>query len=56
MNTNTETVRWKIGATATTTSGMQLESGRSEDIVGVGNISVIAEAGTNQQVAVQWGV
>jgi hypothetical protein len=55
MNLGDENIRMKIGATATTSSGIRLEPGRSEDFSGVGNISVIAEQGTNQQVAVQWG-
>jgi hypothetical protein len=52
--TNTDNVRWKVGGTATLTSGMILEPGRSEDFRAGGNISVIATAGTNQVVFVQW--
>jgi hypothetical protein len=55
-DTNTANVRVKIGAAATVSSGMQFQPGRSEDYVGVGNISVIAESGTNQKIYVQWGV
>jgi hypothetical protein len=52
---NTANVRYKVGAAATTTSGMQLQSGRSEDNMIGGDISVIAESGTNQKVYVQFG-
>lgn len=52
---NTQNIRWKIGATATTTSGMVLEPGRDTGYIPCSTtISVIAEAGTNQSVAVQW--
>lgn len=59
MNTTVtaaETIRVKIGGVATTTSGMRLEPGRSEDFDVAGNISVIAEAGTNQCISVIFGV
>jgi hypothetical protein len=46
----------KIGGTATATSGMQFQPGRSEDYNAVGNISVIAEStATAQKLYVQWG-
>lgn len=51
-----ETIRVKIGGVATATSGMRLEPGRSEDFNVAGNISVIAEAGSNQCVSVIFGV
>lgn len=54
LSSNTVNVRWKVGAAATTTSGMRLEPGRSEYIPLGANISVIAESGTNQVVTVQW--
>lgn len=55
--TNATTIRFKVGGTATISSGMQLQPGRSEDFQCVGNISVIAEdAATNQHVNVIWGV
>lgn len=56
-DTNTANIRYKVGAAATTTSGMQLQPGRSEDNLMSGNISVICEtAATNQKVYVQFGV
>lgn len=58
LSDNTNNVRYKVGAAATTTSGMRLEPGRSETYAGgpAANISVIAEGGTNQVVSVQWTV
>lgn len=55
MNLGGQNLRVKIGGAASVSSGMRLEPGRSEDFNGVGNISVIAELGTAQAVAVQWG-
>lgn len=52
---NTAILRVKIGATASTTSGIQLQSGRSEDFNIAGNISVFAESGSGQKVYVQFG-
>lgn len=54
-DTNAANIRVKIGGTATTTSGIQFQPGRSEDYTAVGNISVIAESGTNQKICVQFG-
>lgn len=56
LSSNSDNIRYKIGAAATTSSGMRLEPGRSENFNSgpATNISVIAEAGTNQVVAVQW--
>lgn len=56
LSDNTNNVRYKIGAAATTTSGMRLEPGRSENFNNgpAANVSVIAEAGTNQAVTIQW--
>lgn len=54
-DSNTANVRVKIGGTATTSSGIQFQPGRSEMIKGGGNISVIAESGTNQKISVQFG-
>lgn len=46
-SSNAANIRWAIGATATTTSGMRLEPGRDTGFVPVGaNISVVAESGT----------
>jgi hypothetical protein len=55
-DTNVANIRVRIGGTATVTSGLQLQPGRSEDFNAVGNISVIAESGTNQKVNVHFGV
>lgn len=55
-DTNTATIRLKIGGTATTSSGIQFQPGRSEDFEAVGDISVIAESGTNQKINVTFGV
>jgi hypothetical protein len=54
-DTNVANIRVKIGGTATISSGMQFQPGRSEDYIAVGNISVIAETGTNQKISVQFG-
>lgn len=54
-DTNSVNVRIKLGGTATITSGVQLQPGRSEDFAVAGNISVIAESSTNQQVNVTFG-
>lgn len=54
-DTNVANIRFKVGAAATTTSGIQLQPARSEDCPVGGNISVIAESGTNQKVYVQFG-
>jgi hypothetical protein len=54
-SSNTNNVRYKIGAVATITSGMKMEPGRDTGYIPcAANISVIAEAGTNQVVTVQW--
>lgn len=56
LSDNSNNIRYKMGATATTTSGMRLEPGRSENYNSgpAMTISVIAESGTTQIVAVQW--
>lgn len=54
-DTNTANIRVKIGGVATVSSGMQFQPGRSEDYQAVGDISVIAESGTNQKISVQFG-
>lgn len=55
LSDNTNNLRWKQGATATTTSGMRLEPGRDSNYIPcAANISVIAEAGSSQVVSVQW--
>lgn len=54
-DTNTVNIRVKIGGTATISSGLQFQAGRSEDFSAVGDISVIAESGTDQKIYVQFG-
>ena len=57
-DTNSVNIRYKCGANATTTSGHQLQPGRSDDIEMVGaTITVIAEsAAANQKICVTFGV
>ena len=55
-DTNAEKIRVKIGGTATISSGIQMQPGRAEDFSIAGNISVIAESGTNQKINVHFGV
>lgn len=52
--TNTANMRIKIGGTATSTSGMQFQPGRSEDYSAVGDISYAMESGTGK-IYVQFG-
>lgn len=54
-DTNSANVRVKIGGVATAASGMQFQPGRSEDYQAAGDVSVIAESGTNQKIYVQFG-
>jgi len=54
-DTNTVNIRVKIGGTATTSSGIQFQPGRSEDYFAVGNISYISESTTGQKLYVQFG-
>ncbi len=53
---NTGNMRVKIGAAATTTSGIQFQPGRSEDYMIAGNISYTMEAGATGKIYVQFGV
>ena len=52
---NPGNVVFKQGGTATTTSGIFLESGRSEDLLNGSNVSVISESGTNA-VFIIWNI
>lgn len=52
-SSNTANVRFKVGGTASSTSGFLLEPGRSETIMIGLNISYAAESGT-QALYVQW--
>ena len=54
-DTNSANIRWKVGGTATTSSGHQLQPGRSEQMELGGNVSVVSESGT-QKVAISFGV
>lgn len=55
LGDNLTNIRYQQGGTATTTSGIRLEPGRSEDFIGGSNISVISESGTNA-VSVNWTI
>lgn len=52
---NTGNMRVKIGGTATVSSGIQFQPGRSEDYSAVGNISYIMETGFTGKIYVQFG-
>jgi hypothetical protein len=54
-STNTDTIRWCVGATASTTNGVLMEQGRSEGPIMIGaDISICATvSGTNEYI-VQW--
>lgn len=54
LDTSTANIRWRIGATATTSAGQQLQAGRDTGYVPCGaNISICAESGT-QNYNIQW--
>lgn len=54
LDTSTANVRWRIGATATSSSGQQLQVGRDTGYVPcAANISICAESGT-QNYNIQW--
>jgi hypothetical protein len=54
-SSNNQSIRWKIGAAASATSGMLTEPGRDTGFVPcAANISIAATSGTNQTVTVQW--
>lgn len=56
LSDNANNIRYKIGAAASSTSGMRLEPGRSENFNAgpASNVSVCAEGGTNQVISIQW--
>lgn len=57
MNVGAANIRYKQGAVATTTSGLRLEPGRSEQILNGSNISLISEDGASScDVAIIWNV
>lgn len=57
LSDNTANIRYKIGATATTSSGMRLEPGRDSGYVPCGaSVSVVTETGSAQTVTIQWVV
>lgn len=54
-SSNDQNIRWKIGAAATTTSGMLMEPGRDSGYIPcAANISVISVAAGTETVTVQW--
>lgn len=54
LDTATASIRWRIGATATASSGQQLQAGRDTGYIPVNAaISVCAESGT-QDINIQW--
>lgn len=56
-DTNVANIRVRLAGTATITSGIQFQPGRSEDFNVVGTaISIIAESGTNQKINFHFGV
>lgn len=56
-SSNANNLRYAIGSTASTTSGMRLEPGRDTGYIPLAaNISVEAEAGSAQQIQCQWVV
>jgi hypothetical protein len=58
MNIGTENVRYKQGASATGSSGLRLEPGRSEMVMNGSNISIIPETGFVDpcDVAIIWNI
>jgi len=54
-SSNTQNIRYKIGSIPTVSSGMLMEPGRDTGYIPCsGNVSVIAVAGTNQAISIQW--
>lgn len=54
LDTSTASIRWMIGATATASSGQQLQVGRDTGFIPCGaNISICSETGTNNY-NIQW--
>lgn len=54
-SSNTQNLRCAAGTTATTTLGLRLEPGRSFDNIPTSaTVTCIAEAGSNQEVNLQW--
>ena len=54
-SSNAQNIRWAVGTTPTTTSGLRLEPGRDTGYVpGAANVQVIAESGSSQEVQIQW--
>lgn len=54
-STNTQNIVWRVNGTATSTEGILMEPGRSEDFDVGSDVSVIAVSGT-QTVTIQWKV
>jgi hypothetical protein len=54
LDTSTANIRWRIGATATSSSGQQLQPGRDTGYIPcAANISICSESGTNN-FNIQW--
>lgn len=54
LDTSTASIRWRIGATATASSGQQLQVGRDTGFIPcAANISICSESGTNNY-NIQW--
>jgi len=54
-SSNSVNLRFAVGATPTTTSGMRLEPGRDTGYIPVGaDLKVVAESSSNQEAQVQW--
>lgn len=54
-DTNTDNIRWRVGATASTTAGMQLQPGRDSGFVPVAaNVSICAEVSGTNAYQIQW--
>lgn len=54
ISTNTDNVRWGVGGTVTTSTGLRLEPGREDSLQVGANVSVIAETASSQTVCIQW--
>lgn len=55
QDNNATNIRIKQGGTATTTSGIQMQAGRSENLTNGSDISVCSESGTNA-ICVIWSI
>lgn len=54
-DSNTDSIRWRVGGTASTTAGMQLQPGRDSGFVPVSaNVSICAVASGTNGYEIQW--